>query len=278
MKKAICFGTNYVGTPNELNWCVKDAKDWSAFFFGLGFNVNTVLGTDVTTVKFKELFNDTVVNASSGDILALTYSGHGTRQYNRAEEDYYDEALYLEDGLLIDDEIGEILDKLPENVDIFIFFDSCHSQGMMRLLGGTKRGKIKYVPPAFVIPGAKLRKKLRGETVGNEVYISGCQSGEYSYDANDLKNGTATYYALNTYRKETMFIDWYNRIREHLPSAQYPQTPMLECKEENKDKIAFIQVATGINDYTIDSEHPLTVVLSFWQRLWAWIKKLFGYK
>jgi len=190
MKKAICFGTNYEGTPNELSWCVKDANDWALFFDKLNFVVRVYLEGDVTRSAFLSALRQLVTESVSGDVLACTNSGHGTRRYNTAEEDFYDEALYFTDGLVLDDDVRAILDLLPDGVEMFLFFDTCHSGGMMRKSGGDK---IRYIQPDFVIPGAKLRKSLTPELPGKEVYISGCLSDEYSYDAWDLRNGAATY-------------------------------------------------------------------------------------
>jgi len=267
MRKAICFGTNYEGTANALTWCVKDAQDWGKFFMNLGFIVELYLEHEVSKQVFKEKLKELVVNSVSGDILGVTYSGHGSRKYNHAEEDFYDETLYFLDGMLIDDEVREILDFLPDGVQLFLFFDSCHSEGMMRLLG---ENAIKYIQPDFVIPGAKLRRSWRFELPGKEVFISGCMSDEYSFDAGELRNGAATYYALQTYQHGNTFQEWYDRIREYLPSAKYPQTPFLSATSINKDRIAFEEPED-------EEDEPS---LSWFQKLWNKIKdffrKLFG--
>jgi hypothetical protein len=52
----------------------------------------------------------------TGDVLIIAYSGHGTYTYDphNDELDGQDEAIYLSDGPLIDDDIHLILDKIPE--------------------------------------------------------------------------------------------------------------------------------------------------------------------
>jgi len=268
MKKALCFGTNYKGTPNELSWCVKDAQDWGNFFMELGFQVTVYLEGEVTKRNFKAKLKELITTSVSGDVLAATQSGHGSRQYTHEEEDFYDETLYFLDGMLTDNELREILDLLPDGVQLFLFFDTCHSGGMMRLFGGDK---IRYVQPAFVIPGAKLRKSLQPELPGKEVYISGCLSDQYSYDAGELRNGAATHYALKTYRQGDTFTGWYDKIRSYLPSDKYPQTPFLSATTENRNRVAFSE-----SEDEVESEPALSWIRRLWNKIRDFFRKLFG--
>ena len=280
MKKAICFGTNYVGTPNELSWCVKDAQDWTTFLKNRGFVVKTILEEQVNRVSFLDGLRKLVTESVMGDVLVCTESGHGTRKYTQAEEDFYDEALYFTDGLVLDDDVREILDLLPDNVELFLFFDSCHSGGMMRIRGVDK---IRYIQPDFVIPRAKKRKSLTPELPGKEIYISGCLSDEYSYDAGALRNGAATYYALHSYNTNDTYQKWYDKIRTFLPSDNYPQTPVLSANEFNIQKIAFKEpVISGIPNIP-SSDPPVNETLKknwlilLLEKLINWLKNIWTY-
>jgi len=278
--ESIHIGNNYPGTGNDLTWCVKDSTDFTSQFQDWRFDTKTPNEVKEPSV-FLEYFYNLVHRFRTGlnKGFGFTFSGHGTRKYtSTGEDDFYNEAEWLENGIVLDDEIGEIVNLIPDGCPNFIFFDSCHSQGAMRLYGGNANNKIKYVPPDFIIPGA--RKKVR-EIVGNEIYFAACGSAEYSYDAGDLKNGAGTHYLLKSMSKDTSFYTWYENLRMYLPSSDYPQTPYLEAKEENKSKV-FYQwlnpVSTGIEDIPITEIPVIIVTLTLWQRVWKWIKKLFGYQ
>lgn len=274
MIESIQIGNNYPGTGNDLTWCVKDSLDLSSKFKSFGFNA--YIFNEVGREQFLDELYGVVHRYRNGQNsgFVFTHSGHGTRKYDINEPDFYSEALYFSDGIVVDDEIGEIIDLIPEGCPNFIFFDSCHSGGAMRLLGGDK---IRYVAPTFVMPGAK-RKKARN-VYKNEVYLSGCLSQEYSYDAGALQNGAATYYLKNAIRQNTTFNDWIGYIRRHLPSEEYPQTPTLECQEDLKYMIFpgwFHNVSTGIDEITGQPIASIPPKLSWFQRLIRWIKKLLG--
>lgn len=274
MIESIHIGNNYPGTGNDLTWCVKDSIDLSSKFKSFGFT--TYVFNEVGREQFMDELYGLVHRYNNGfnKGFVFTHSGHGTRKYDINEPDYYSEALYFTDGIVVDDEIGEIINQIPEGCPNFIFFDACHSGGAMRLLGGDK---IRYVPPIMTIPNAKLKK--RRDVYGNEVYLSGCLSHEYSYDAGALQNGAATYYLKNAIRQNSTFNDWIRYIRSNLPSQEYPQSPSLECQNDLKYMIFpgwFHQVTTGIDEITGQPVVSLPVKKSWWKRFIEWIKKILG--
>jgi hypothetical protein len=277
MKRAICLGTNYEGTPNELSWCVKDATDLSTLFRGYGFNVTTLTEHQVSRESFIDCLNGLVDQATSGEITGfiLTSSGHGTQRYSPSEPDYYDEALYFLDGIVLDDEVRTILDRLPEGLPNFLFFDHCFSGGMMKKIGGDK---IRFVPSKIPIPiGAKPRRMFR--SIGNEVYMSACDEGEYSYDAGNLRNGAGTFYLKNAIKINTTFQDWMDSIGMYLPSNEYPQSPTLQCKNENRYQIFpgwFAGVTTGLDDIVGTPITTPPIKYNWFKRFLLWLKKIFS--
>jgi hypothetical protein len=66
----------------------------------------------------------------SGDILLLTYSGHGGVVGDPTEPDGVAETWCLWDGQLIDDEMYEMWRRFAAGVRIVVFCDSCYSKGM----------------------------------------------------------------------------------------------------------------------------------------------------
>ena len=98
-----------------------------------------------------------------------------------------------------------------------------------------------------------------------EILISGCTDSEYSYDAeiNGRWNGAMTAHAISVMRDGQTYAEFYEKLREHLPSDDYPQTPQLEGTEANKTRQVF---ATN----TEPLPHPEPVVTG---GFWAWVKK-----
>ena len=70
----------------------------------------------------------------SGDILLLTYSGHGGQipDVTGEETDKLDETWCLYDGQLIDDEMYLELSRFAAGVRVLVFSDSCHSGTVVR--------------------------------------------------------------------------------------------------------------------------------------------------
>lgn len=151
--KALFVGINYVGTRNELKGCVTDVnkKFEHALRFYNADKSNTVLLTDDPTHLSQEFQKRGIVSesptkgnmimamewlvsgVSPGDLVYMHYSGHGSQQRdtNGDEEDRQDECLCPVDmesaGMLVDDEIRKILDKVPEGVYFLGEEDCCHS-------------------------------------------------------------------------------------------------------------------------------------------------------
>jgi hypothetical protein len=239
MNKALCTGiNNYPGSANDLQGCVNDANDWANALKNFGFNVTTVIDAAVTTDNIKNLLLKMITEAESGDTLVFTYSGHGTNVPDTSgdEDDSYDEALYLYNGVLLDDELREIISKLPTGANLIVILDSCFSGTATRAIGV----RPKYMPGSTPIVGSKKKAFLSGEDMV-EILLSGCNDDEYSYDAiiNNRANGAFTYYALKSLTDDITYEEWMNKIHDDLPSRNYPQTPQLEGSKNNTNATVF---------------------------------------
>jgi hypothetical protein len=255
MKKANCFGTNYLNTGNDLSECVNDANDMTTLLNGQVFEVSKYLEKQDTKVKFKAELISLVDKAISGEITgaAQTQSGHGTNGHDA--NGVLHEGLYFTDSVFWDYEIAPILERIPEGFPFFLFWDVCFAGGLMKKAGA----KIKFIHTDEVPLAIPVRGTIREIASNNAIYFSACSADEYSYDATDLNNGAATYWLKNTFKKDITFQDWFNKIREHLPSDEYPQTPLLICKDPLKLKKAFSwfdPVVTDIPDVVVDPPKP----------------------
>ncbi len=73
---------------------------------------------------------------NAGDIAVFTYSGHGTQVVDRNsdESDPYDEAIFLYDDTVIDDELRGILQGLHPQATLVVISDSAMTALALRVI------------------------------------------------------------------------------------------------------------------------------------------------
>lgn len=265
-KRALCIGiNNYPGTHMDLAGCVNDANDWAAELEARGFAVTKLLDKQATKKAMEEGFRAIIGGAASGDVVVITYSGHGTYQPDDDgdEVDGLDEGLCPYDlqtggGALIDDEIHEIFMRRKAGVRLVLISDSCHSGTVTRAAApdpdADDAPRPRFMPMGNWLPADKLPKTSGGKLVSKitvsapssafakglsrksgDLLLSGCKEGpnNFSYDAKikGRPNGAFTYYALKalkTLKPDASYADWYAAFNpQYLPSASYPQSPQI---------------------------------------------------
>ena len=246
-KRALCIGINdYPGTGSDLAGCVNDANDWAEALTDRFFETDVLLDAQATGDAIRDGIRRTVGAAQAGDVVVITYSGHGTwvPDEDGDEPDHRDEALCPYDiatgGPLLDDELYDLFCERERGVRAVLISDSCHSGTVSRFAPSLRpdAGTVRFLPPsAFLTPEqARRAARVPRVTAGRPRYanllLSGCQDFEYSYDAHfgDRPNGAFTHVALSTLRElkdDATYAGWMARIARQLPSRDYPQTPGL---------------------------------------------------
>jgi metacaspase-1 len=251
MKKAICIGiNNYPGTANDLQGCINDANDWAALLLGFGFSVNTMLDAQATRQNVRAALGDLVSAAGAGDVVVFTYSGHGTQVFDTSgdEGDTYDEAIYVYDGAVLDDDLRAIINNINPQATLVVISDSCFSGTVTRL--APQAGRPRYMPPV-AMPARSVVKQhfLLPEASMPEILISGCTDSEYSYDAdfNGRPNGAMSALAMRVIKEnpQATYSEFFSSLRKLLPSSTYPQSPQLEGSQTNKDRLLFEPLSVG---------------------------------
>jgi hypothetical protein len=252
MKKAICIGiNNYPGTSNDLQGCVNDANDWSALLNDIGFETSLMLDSQATRQNVKAALSNLIASAGEGDVIVFTYSGHGTQVVDLSgdEGDSYDEAIYVYDGTILDDDLRTIINKINPKSTLVVISDSCFSGSVTRLI--PENSKPRFMPVETISALRAVRQRfLLPEMNMPEILISGCSDSEYSYDAqiNGRYNGAMSALALSVIKQNQRltYNEFYAGLRKLLPSSEYPQTPQLEGTDINKNTLLFepFQVAT----------------------------------
>lgn len=222
---------NYPGKANDLNGCINDQKNIVDNLYE--FHAMTFSNSEVTKRTFIDEIEKALGMAEAGDVIVIHYSGHGTYIGDSSgdEPDGIDECLYLYDGILKDDDINTMLQKIPEGVTVVILLDSCFSGTATRKLwkNGNKGRfhQVEYVKKRRVIkPLFKSNMKW--------IVLSGCGERQTSADAyiNGSYNGAFTWFAMATLNRGFTYKEWHAEIRKYLPSDDFNQKPELEGPEE----------------------------------------------
>lgn len=244
MKKAVCFGiNNYPNPQNNLKGCINDMYEWEHLFSTLGFEITCIQDDEVTTDRFLTELTFALIESVPGDVIVFTYSGHGTQVYDADgdEQDGYDEALYLYDGALIDDLIRDSLSLLATGVHFIFISDSCFSGSVTRKIPTTAYNVQRFIRTSNIPATVNRKRPFLDQADMVDVLLSGCNDHEYSYDAliAGSFHGAFSYFATRSYKWGQTFTNWYDAIRKELPSAKYPQTPILEGNAKILNTIAF---------------------------------------
>jgi hypothetical protein len=121
--------THYQGWDGQLAACEFDAKDMSALAKKKGFKPTMLIREEATANAVTEALTDAAGQLKVGDMLYVTYSGHGGQvpDKNGDEKDKMDETWVLYDRQLVDDELYTLWSRFAPGVRIFVLSDSCHS-------------------------------------------------------------------------------------------------------------------------------------------------------
>jgi metacaspase-1 len=160
--RAIHVGLNavdarhYGGWSGDLVACEFDAKDMAAIARSAGMRSTLLLTKKATRRSVLAALRAASKALRAGDLLLLTYSGHGGQiaDVSGEERDKLDETWCLFDGELIDDEVFLALSRFAAGVRIFVLSDSCHSGTVTRARipeGGAPRGRSRMMPPAVAM-------------------------------------------------------------------------------------------------------------------------------
>lgn len=231
-KHALLVGINYIGTRNQLHGCINDVSSVKQMLLQRGFKEeNIVVLTDNTPVKpFKANIISNLVSlcGHANSDLFFHYSGHGTQvpDRNSDEEDGKDEALCPLDfnrcGMITDDDIRTIVNKVPSDSNLFVLADCCHSGTICDLAFNIVQFKGKYT---------FARNNRYGETLGNVMLISGCQDPQTSIDGSfeGKSNGALTYAFLFAVQRANVktWNDLYAKVLNVVGLFKFPQIPHL---------------------------------------------------
>ena len=234
----------YEGWDGKLNACEADANDMEAIAKGHGFETHKLLTAEATAEALTSAFDDAAGKLQGGDILLLTYSGHGGQvpDTNGDEDDHMDETWVLYNRQVVDDELYAFWAKCAPGVRIALFSDSCHSgtvaRGAVEAVGEDRVGpgfRLKGMPDEYIQSVYEAHKDeydeiqksvppLESADVKASVLLtSGCQDNQTSLDGD--KNGLFTQNLLEVW-DDGKFHGGYRTFHKQIARAMPPwQSP-----------------------------------------------------
>lgn len=119
-----------VQTP--LNTCEDAARNMAELATKKGFEViPPLIGTEATPQRVLGALEAAVTKlAEEGDILLVTFSGHGCQVNALTGDEALDEAWCLSGGILVDDELLPFWRRLKTGGRIVLISESCYSGGI----------------------------------------------------------------------------------------------------------------------------------------------------
>ncbi len=254
-KYAIHLGLNhvekasYAGWDGLLNACVNDAMAMSEITTGLGYDrIDTLLDSHATKGEFLSLLEHAALELYSGDLLVVTYSGHGgmVPDLNGDETSVdkngqaWDQTLCLYDAQLIDDELFQYWKRFREGVRIFMLSDCCHSGTITKDPESTNEEDETYrAVPTEALSKVNLRNALTYKEILNAIpkrmmnpsdlrasiqLYSACRDDQYARDGE--RHGLYTSKFLAVWREgfRGSYAAFHEQVAEQVPrNQQEPQ-------------------------------------------------------
>jgi metacaspase-1 len=168
---------HYNGWAGKLQACEADAKDMARIASDKDFEGTTILTAKATADAVKSAIGDAAGKLEKGDILFLSYSGHGGQvpDTNGDEADTKDETWVLYDRQLVDDEIYALYSQFEKGTRILVFSDSCHS-------GTVNRDIFDAAVPSVVDAGIVETEEVRTKDLPRDIAESTYENNKDLYD------------------------------------------------------------------------------------------------
>jgi metacaspase-1 len=257
---SITIGLNFVdpnrygGWDGRLRGCEADARAMENLARSRGFESTLLLNGEATAERVQDAIQGAARTLTSGDILLLTYSGHGgrIRDLHNEEADGWDETWVLYDRQLIDDELYALWARFPAGVRILALSDSCHSGSVTQfrfyealhqepatrafgVLQGAEQPLFRAIPEEKARQNYEQDKRVydeieqkypagdRGNVTATVILISGCQDNQLSGDL--PAGGVFTQTLLRVWDNGSFrggYSQFHRRIRGEMPPTQSP--------------------------------------------------------
>lgn len=255
-QRAVLIGCNYGGTSNALQGCINDVfrvRDLLKTVYQFPENNISILTDNKSRddhlypskLNVLQAMRSLISQTHSGDISVIHYSGHGTTQSSSSSTsitypgtddaivpaDVLNQGYFNQSALILDDELWEVISKVPSGATLFVILDACHTGSALDLPYNMRLDSSN--PSRYILD----RVERRPETSGTVVLLSGCKDDQTSLDASDNSGrpaGALTYcfcdYILRNPGASITYADLLQHVRRSIqdkfrgvPNLQEPQ-------------------------------------------------------
>lgn len=231
-KQALLVGINYRGTGSALHGCINDVQNVKKMLLTKGYTEDCIVmltdDTEIKPTKQNIITQLQKLCASDAEKLFFHYSGHGTQvpDRNHDEKDGKDEAIcpldYNRAGFIVDDQIRNILSRVPAGKKVLCVFDCCHSGTVCDLGYNIVKRKNQNI---------FARDNKYPDTAADIIMLSGCLDAQVSADAflNGQGQGALTYAFLFAIQHANVqnYSQLYNKVLKVLKMCHFRQYPHL---------------------------------------------------
>jgi metacaspase-1 len=261
-KKALLVGVNRY--PDPINWlrgCLNDVAQVRELIQArLKFpdrGISTLTDRAATTSAIVARLHWLVDEASPGDVLLFHYSGHGSQVddvHGDELDDNLDEIICPYDldwgHPFTDDDLFEIVRRLPAGANLTVLLDCCHSGTGLRDFGCRTRpaagNDTRRFEPRFIDSPRSGNGRLRLRAMrrfgakaaqAGAILAAACRSDQVAADASigGDYHGAFTYYLCRALEESACagsYAALIRRVRRLLAENGFDQVPQLEGPAE----------------------------------------------
>jgi hypothetical protein len=258
--------------PNlkPLRACLNDADNMAQLAAHSQFQqIKILFDHEATHADVIGQINDYAQQAKAGDLVFISYSGHGSQipvlnpGNDSDEDDDLDETWCLFDTQLIDTELYNALTKFEKDVRVAVILDSCHSGtavhewiheswAFLEDFLNSREQRFRHVSESL---REKLFKKHRTDFEKRQqemidrggrkmqasiCLMSACQDNQRAIE--DLHNGRFTSAILFEVDNQHTYRSLHKKIHKHLHAFQSPNLYTLGPKTNQMLKLPFMEV------------------------------------
>ena len=274
--------THYAGWSGYLRACEADAHSMDGISAACGFQSTVLLTAQATAANVIKAITQAAHALKSGDILLISYSGHGGQvpDRNGEEDDGRDETWALYDRQLVDDELYALWGLFQTGVRIFMLSDSCHSGTMSRAISAIPGTDALYqnstaalngdlvssdepsnfrVLPIEIQDATYTQNRVEYDQIQADhptgeksplnatvILISGCQDNQTSMDG--INNGLFTGTLLKVWNNNQFkgsYRTFCQRIVKLMPPLQTPNFTMIGAQNKTFEQQAPFTIGNG---------------------------------
>ncbi len=304
--KAILYGINDYATIRDLRGCINDTElIQQLLIHDYGFNEDDIRirhDAEVTKTCFEGDITWLTQDTEPNDRLVIHFSGHGSYVPSDNDDEAVDELICLH-GMdwhdpttyLVDDDLGDLLHRLPSHADITVILDCCHSGTGTRAV--TRSGEAsptldalaslpvagphpvegevippeaRFVPPPpeFRRPESQRRRSMTRSAL-NHLLLAGARDHQTAADAfiDDDYYGAFSYYLCATAAEnpDATASEIMTKAITEIASEGYSQVPQIEGINQKKVLFGggrFLQNSPSMTEETISSQAGTEETLS----------------